>query len=109
MPGHSRPKDSAASLAYDPGIHDEVAHPRSYIRPLLTNVSMDCRDKPGNDSGEVDVKAVICNLGAAAIFWNLKVYDVPTTLPPRPLAHGLGPVRHETDQEALAHRRIQGP
>jgi hypothetical protein len=25
MPGHSRPKDGVALLAYDPGIHDLVA------------------------------------------------------------------------------------
>ena len=33
----------------------------------------------------------------------------PPTLPPRPLAHRLRPVRHPGDQEAHAHRRIQRP
>jgi len=43
MPGHSRPKDGVASLAYDPGIH--------HLRKKL-----DCRVKPGNDEREAGAK-----------------------------------------------------
>ncbi|OAF15363.1 hypothetical protein AYJ54_40440 [Bradyrhizobium centrolobii] len=39
MPGHSRPKDGVASLAYVPGIH---ASPHARMR-------MDGRDEPGHD------------------------------------------------------------
>jgi hypothetical protein len=38
MPGHSRPKDGVASLAYVPGIH-----------ALATKEGVDGRDKPGHD------------------------------------------------------------
>jgi hypothetical protein len=38
MPGHSRPKDGVASLAYVPGIH-----------ALLSKQDVDGRDKPGRD------------------------------------------------------------
>jgi hypothetical protein len=38
MPGHGRPKDGVASLAYVPGIH-----------ALLGCQGVDGRDKPGHD------------------------------------------------------------
>ena len=38
MPGHSRPKDGVASLAYVPGIH-----------ALLWKKGVDGQDKPGHD------------------------------------------------------------
>jgi hypothetical protein len=41
MPGHSRPKDGVASLAYVPGIHVF----------LFTKQDVNGRDKPGHDSG----------------------------------------------------------
>jgi hypothetical protein len=39
MPGHSRPKDGVASLAYVPGIH-------AFFRAQL---AVDGRHKPGHD------------------------------------------------------------
>ena len=42
MPGHSRPKDGVASLAYVPGIH--VFH--------FAKQDVDGRVKPGHDEGE---------------------------------------------------------
>ena len=42
MPGHSRPKDGVASLAYVPGIHDL----------LSAWLVVDGRDKPGHDVAE---------------------------------------------------------
>jgi hypothetical protein len=41
MPGHSRPKDGVASLAYVPGIHVFL------LRSIKQDV--DGRDKPGHD------------------------------------------------------------
>jgi hypothetical protein len=38
MPGHSRPKDGVASLAYVPGIH-----------AFFPNQGVDGRDEPGHD------------------------------------------------------------
>ncbi len=34
----------------DPGIHDEVPHTNPY-RAVMRSCLMDCRVKPGNDSG----------------------------------------------------------
>jgi hypothetical protein len=48
MPGHSRPKDGVATLAYDPGIH-EAAQRRQYYGLRPQRGIMDCRVKPGND------------------------------------------------------------
>jgi hypothetical protein len=51
MRGHRRTKDGVASLAYDPRIHDDL--PSGQILRLNSLVFiMDCRVKPGNDSGE---------------------------------------------------------
>jgi len=50
MPGHSRPKDGVASLAYDPGIHAVPQQKWTYDLRSLRSL-MDCRVKPGNDSG----------------------------------------------------------
>jgi hypothetical protein len=35
----------------DAGIHDELQQAK-YVRPFLLSSLMDCRAKPGNDSGE---------------------------------------------------------
>jgi hypothetical protein len=52
MPGHSRPKDGVATLAYDPGIHDEAQHASPYVSQSLMHRLVDCRVKPGNDERE---------------------------------------------------------
>ena len=49
MPGHSRPKDGVASLAYDPGIHAMLQR-RAILRVSPLHVLMDPRVKPGGDS-----------------------------------------------------------
>jgi hypothetical protein len=49
---HSRATVSA-SCGLDPRIHDEV-QARKVVLPLPCKGLMDCRVKPGNDSGEVD-------------------------------------------------------
>jgi hypothetical protein len=36
----------------DPGIHDELLIWKVYQRTFARTVIMDCRVKPGNDSGE---------------------------------------------------------
>jgi hypothetical protein len=36
MPGHSRPKDGVASLAYDPGIHRPSKTMDGRIKPAMT-------------------------------------------------------------------------
>ena len=41
MPGHSRPKDGVATLAYVPGIH---------VFLLCIKQDVDGRDKPGHDA-----------------------------------------------------------
>jgi hypothetical protein len=41
MPGHSRPKDGVASLAYVPGIHAFLV--------CIRKQGVDGRDKPGHD------------------------------------------------------------
>ena len=63
MPGHIRPKDGVASLAYGPGIH---------AFPYL-NQDVDGRDKPGHDeimirrpASYVNYSAGLTSLAAAA-------------------------------------------
>jgi len=51
MPGHSRPKDGVASLAYVPGIH---------VLAALKDV--DGRDEPGHDG--VETHRLISHFGA---------------------------------------------
>jgi hypothetical protein len=48
---HSRPKDSVASLADDPGIHEAARDTRLY-RLYSLPLIMDCWVKPGKDERE---------------------------------------------------------
>ena len=48
LPGHSRPKDGVASLAYDPGIHEASRRTQPYRQHSWTLI-MDCRVMPGKD------------------------------------------------------------
>jgi hypothetical protein len=49
MPGHSRPKDGVASLAYDPGIH-AMPQQSENLRVSQLHVLMAPRVKPGRDT-----------------------------------------------------------
>jgi hypothetical protein len=53
MRGHSRSKNGVLSHAYDPRSHDEPPA-RKVVLFLARRGLMDCRVKPGNDSGEVE-------------------------------------------------------
>jgi hypothetical protein len=63
MPGHSRPKDGVASLAYDPGIHT-MSQQRAILRVSSLHALMDPRVKPGGHTVLVDAvsryQAAVC-------------------------------------------------
>jgi hypothetical protein len=54
MPGHSRPKDGVASLAYDPGIHALARLTQALRKIFSLKRVMDRRVKPGGDTDHVD-------------------------------------------------------
>jgi hypothetical protein len=51
-PGHSRPKDGVAPLAYDPGVHENMQRTHLYECSLLPHRT-DARVKPGHDTAVV--------------------------------------------------------
>src|SRR5215212_9047987 len=103
VPGHSRPKDGVASLAYDPGIH-EAARRNATLPPVFADTHHGLPDqarqrrtrgpvrlsvdKPGHDEGRFSASGNCSRIAFALLMLLLLMHPAQAQL----RGHG-GPVR----------------